>query len=137
MATEITAAQNKHQWILLNKPANLCTKVKSPYLSLILDLSKAIDSVNHDLLLHKLVQLNRDSTWIESYLNERAHSVKINKITFQPCSNIFGVPQGSIFGPILLNIFRNDNIKLNSLPRIKTSTAMHRRRRSTPVQWLT
>ena len=61
-------------------------------LLILLDLSKAFDSVNHDLLLHKLVKLNIDSTWLESHWNERTHSVKIDKIRPKPRSNTFGVP---------------------------------------------
>ena len=38
--------------------------------------SKVFDSVNHDLLLNKLVQLNIDSTWLARYLHDRTHSVK-------------------------------------------------------------
>ena len=49
-------------------------------LLVILDLSKAFDSVNHYLLLNKLVQLNIDSTWFASYLHDRTYSVKIDKI---------------------------------------------------------
>ena len=45
-------------------------------LLILLDLSKAFDSVNHDLLLNKLVQLNIDSTWFASYLHDRTHSIK-------------------------------------------------------------
>ena len=47
-------------------------------LLVLLDLSKPFDSVNHDLLLNKLVQLNIDSMWFASYLH-RTHSVKIDK----------------------------------------------------------
>ena len=35
------------------------------------DLSKEFDSLNHDLLLNKLVQLNIDSTWFASYLHDK------------------------------------------------------------------
>ena len=63
------------------------------YLLVLLDLSKAFDSVNHDLLLNKLVQLNIDITWFESYLLERIHSVKINEIISELKFNLYRVPQ--------------------------------------------
>ena len=57
-----------------------------------LDLSKAFDSVNYDFLLNKLVPLNINSTWFESNLHDRTHSVKIDKITSEAKSNLYGVP---------------------------------------------
>ena len=63
-------------------------------LLVLLDLSKAFDSVNHDLLLNKVVQLNIDSTWFASYVHDRTYSVKIDKITSGAQSNSYGVPQG-------------------------------------------
>ena len=71
MPIEITAAQNK----LVNITKRICKFMDESKVSLLvlLDLSKAFVSVNHDLLLHKLVQLNLDSSWFESYLNERTH----------------------------------------------------------------
>ena len=79
----------------------------------ILNLSKAFDSANHDLLLNKLVQLNIDSTWFKSYLHDRTHSVKIDKIMSEAKPNLCAVSQGSILGPILFNIFINDIPKIN------------------------
>ena len=49
-------------------------------LHVLLDPSKAFDIVNHDLLLNKFVQLNIDSMWFASYLHNRTHPVKIDKI---------------------------------------------------------
>ena len=60
----------------------------------LLDLSKTFDRVNHDLLLNKLVQLNIDSKWYESYLKERIHSVKIDEIMSESKTNLYRVPQG-------------------------------------------
>ena len=87
-------------------------------LLVLLDLSKAFDSVNHDLLLNKLVQLNIDSKWFVSYLYDRTHSVKIDKITSEAQSNLYEVPQGSILGPILflamtfLKLIQYQNLQL-------------------------
>ena len=53
----------------------------------------AVDSVNHDLLLNKLVQLSIDSTWFASYLHDRTHSVKIDKIMSEAKSNLYSLLQ--------------------------------------------
>ena len=55
------------------------------------DLSKAFDSVNQGLLINKLVQLNINRTWFASYLHDRTHSVKIDKIMSAAKSNLHRV----------------------------------------------
>ena len=61
-------------------------------LLVLFDLAKAFDSVNHDLLQNKLVQLNIDSMWFASYLHGRTHSVKLDKIMSKAKSNYMEYP---------------------------------------------
>ena len=79
--------------------------------SLFLDLSKAFDTVNHQILLNKLAYygiLNIESNWFRSYLNNRKQKVGINGIISDLHQISSGVPQGSILGPLLFLIFVND-----------------------------
>ena len=79
--------------------------------ALLTDLSKAFDCLSHELLLAKLHAYGFSIAalrLIHSYLTNRKQRTKVN-LSYSPWDEIlFGVPQGSILGPLLFNIFLCD-----------------------------
>ena len=75
------------------------------------DPAKAFDCLLHDLLIVKLHAYGSDmpsSRLVSSYLSNRNQRVKINDKFSSEEEIIFGVPQGSIVGPLLFNTFLCD-----------------------------
>jgi hypothetical protein len=79
--------------------------------AIFIDIEKAFDKVWHKGLLHKLDQLRIPvylGKWIQNYLSSRYFKIKIGKIFSEFKVIEAGVPQGSVLGPILFNIFFNE-----------------------------
>ena len=73
------------------------------------DFSKAFDSVSHQILCNKLKTLNINNTnWIISFLADRKQRVMVDDIHTEMVSINRGVPQGTVFGPVLFSIMVND-----------------------------
>ena len=88
---------------------------------LLLDLSKAFGSIEHNILPQKLRLIEVSKTtleWFKSYLSDRRQFVRLVHQRSESRTITHGIPQGSILGPILFSIY------INYLPSIPNSSSL-------------
>ena len=79
--------------------------------AMLVDLSKAFDKINYDLLLATLhaYEFTKESLRLtKSYLTNRSQRTKVNTSFSSWSELLLGVPQGSVLEPFLFNIYLND-----------------------------
>ena len=83
-------------------------------IGIFLDMTKAFDSIKHETLLYKLQNYGIRGTvfnWLKSYLSNRKLQVKFKNTLSDQYTVDFGIPQGSVLGPLLYIVLANDLIK--------------------------
>ncbi|KAL1446823.1 hypothetical protein WDU94_012321 [Cyamophila willieti] len=90
-------------------------------LAVFLDISKAYDSVSHDVLLHRLYEVGlrgKVLDWFKSYLSQRKQQVKLYDHLSSPVAcNSYSIPQGTVLSCTLFNLF------INNLPNVTRGKA--------------
>lgn len=108
---------------LLNLVQNITEAMDQHKLTLgvFIDLSKAFDTVDHDILVSKLQQygvVENELKWFKSYLTGRSQYISYDGDKSDVLPITCGVPQGSILGPLLFIIYVND--MASSVPLLNT-----------------
>ncbi len=85
------------------------SKISDISLLVLLDLSAAFDTIDHDILIDRVQNYTgiqgQALRWFTSYLSDRYHFVYLNGESSQLSPVKYGVPQGSVLGPLLFPLY--------------------------------
>ena len=104
-STSTNLLESVHDWTV---SLSNCKSVLIGYI----DFKRAFDAISHSKRIHKLKSYGLDGNlllWISSFLTNRFQQVKINSHLSQLLPVLSSVPQGSVLGPLLFNLFINDS----------------------------
>ena len=108
----------------------------------LLDLSAAFDTIDHQILLTRLQHSFGISgpapSWFSSYLCNRTHAVTINSLQSEHTTLHYGVPQGSVLGPVLFILYTQPLFNLVSKHAVNhrafaDDNLLYKIRRNSPV----
>ena len=105
--------------LVVGFPADLAVGLGKLYSrGIFLNLCKAFDTVDHNILLAKLEHYEirgLQNEWFCSYLTNRQQFISVNNSDSDPLQITCGVPQGSVLGPVLFLIYMNDFTNCSSI----------------------